>query len=189
MQKVIVVAFVAVVLIMFMGIVSAVTILDHSMCKDIDEDVNPINLTTKFNTSDMKAVSWVKIKDMSVRDNVRCEWILPNASIFSAFPNLILAKRVVMIEGPSRCAFFLYIDNQPPANIPGNWHVNFYYNDEKKFTETFTISAPTPKPTPTVTPTCTPSPTPTPEEGVPGFEAVFAIVGLLAVGYLLRRRK
>ena len=32
--------------------------------------------------------------------------------------------------------------------------------------------------------------TPTPKEnGVPGFEAVFAIAGLLAVAYLLRRRK
>jgi len=32
--------------------------------------------------------------------------------------------------------------------------------------------------------------TPTPEEkGVPGFEAVFVIVGLLAMAYLLRRRK
>jgi PGF-CTERM protein len=43
--------------------------------------------------------------------------------------------------------------------------------------------APTPAPTPT--PTATPTPTPT-----PGFEAVFAIAGLLAVAYLvLRRRK
>jgi len=32
------------------------------------------------------------------------------------------------------------------------------------------------------------TPTPTPEEGVPGFGAVFAIAGLLAVAYLLRRR-
>jgi PGF-CTERM protein len=30
------------------------------------------------------------------------------------------------------------------------------------------------------------TPTPTPEEGVPGFEAVFAIAGLLAVAYLVR---
>jgi len=42
--------------------------------------------------------------------------------------------------------------------------------------------------TPIVTPT--PSPTPTPEEkGIAGFEAVFAITGLLAVAYLLKRRK
>ena len=31
--------------------------------------------------------------------------------------------------------------------------------------------------------------TPSPEEDVPAFEAVFAIAGLLAVAYLLRRRK
>lgn len=32
-------------------------------------------------------------------------------------------------------------------------------------------------------------PTPTPDEGVPGFEAVFAIVGLLVVAYILRKRR
>lgn len=44
-------------------------------------------------------------------------------------------------------------------------------------------------PTPiTLTPTATEIPTPE-EKGVQGFEAVFAIAGLLAVVYLLRRRK
>ena len=33
------------------------------------------------------------------------------------------------------------------------------------------------------------SETPAPEEGVPGFEVIFAIAGLLAVAYLVRRRK
>ncbi|WP_456371285.1 PGF-CTERM sorting domain-containing protein, partial [Geoglobus sp.] len=66
---------------------------------------------------------------------------------------------------------------------------------------------PTPTATPTPTPTKTPTPTPTPvetkeetptpaptktteekKEG-PGFEAVFAVAGLLAVAYLLRRRQ
>ena len=54
---------------------------------------------------------------------------------------------------------------------------------------------PTPTPAPTVTPTptippvvTTPTPTPTPTED-PGFEAVFAIAGLLAVAYLVLRRK
>jgi PGF-CTERM protein len=56
---------------------------------------------------------------------------------------------------------------------------------------------PLPKPTPTpvvpptlppvATPTSTPTPMPTPEE--PGFEAVFAIAGLLAVAYLVPRKK
>ena len=43
----------------------------------------------------------------------------------------------------------------------------------------------TPMPTPAPTPEPTPEPIPKP----PGFEAIFAIVGLLAVTYLLRRRK
>lgn len=59
------------------------------------------------------------------------------------------------------------------------------------------ISSPTPAPIVILTPTpvLTPSPTatvaeiPTPEEkGISGFEVIFAITGLLAVAYLLRRR-
>jgi PGF-CTERM protein len=54
---------------------------------------------------------------------------------------------------------------------------------------------PTPTPTPTLTPTPSPSPSPsptpihTPVPTPPGFEVIFAIVGLLAVAYLLKRRK
>jgi phosphate transport system substrate-binding protein len=48
---------------------------------------------------------------------------------------------------------------------------------------------PTPTPAPTTTPsaTATATPTPTPEE--PGFEAIVAVAGLLAVTYLARRMK
>ena len=46
---------------------------------------------------------------------------------------------------------------------------------------------PTTPPAPTPKPTAEPTPTPTPEP--PGFEAVFAIAGLLAVAYLVVRRK
>jgi hypothetical protein len=46
-------------------------------------------------------------------------------------------------------------------------------------------TTPTPSPTPSLTPTSTPSPTPKP---VPGFEAFFAILWLLAVAYLLGRK-
>jgi PGF-CTERM protein len=78
------------------------------------------------------------------------------------------------------------------------------YHNEKSFIVGFGLFPPEiPKPTPTVTlvpltptPMPTPSPTatvtkiPAPEEKeVPGFEVIFAIMGLLAVAYLLRRRK
>ena len=51
------------------------------------------------------------------------------------------------------------------------------------------ISAP-PTPisaSPTPTPTATPAPSPTPTPATPSFEVVFAIFGLLAVAYILRR--
>ena len=49
------------------------------------------------------------------------------------------------------------------------------------------ISTPIPMPTPTpITPTPTPTPSPT---ETPGFEAIFAIAGLLAVAYLVGRKK
>lgn len=49
---------------------------------------------------------------------------------------------------------------------------------------TVTLIAPTPMPTPSPTTTAIP----TPEESVPGFGVIFAIVGLLAVAYLLRKK-
>ena len=47
--------------------------------------------------------------------------------------------------------------------------------------------SPSPSPTPTPSPFITPSPTPTPK--TPGYEAIFAIGSLLAVAYLVLRRK
>jgi len=53
--------------------------------------------------------------------------------------------------------------------------------------------APTPKPeaapAPTPSPTPTPVATPTPPGKIPGFEAIFALLGLLAVSYLLRKKR
>jgi len=48
----------------------------------------------------------------------------------------------------------------------------------------------TPKEKPTPVPATPPKPTPTPKPGVPGFEAVFAVVGIVVIAYilLLRRR-
>ena len=51
-----------------------------------------------------------------------------------------------------------------------------------------TLPAPvTPVPTPSLTPTPTPTPMPTPTP-TPGFEAIFAIAGILAVAYTVLRR-
>ena len=53
------------------------------------------------------------------------------------------------------------------------------------------VSTPTPSPTPQVAPNVSPSvtPPPTPTPSPPGFEAFFAIAGVLAVAYLVMRRR
>ena len=64
-------------------------------------------------------------------------------------------------------------------------------NDDEITTYTLTIQEGTGTPLPTATPTPSivpiTTPTPAPSQGIPGFEAVFAVVGLIAVSYLLRR--
>ena len=57
-------------------------------------------------------------------------------------------------------------------------------------TETL-ISTPAPIPTimPSALPAAAPTSTPTPKKHIPGFEAVFAIAGILAVAYMVLRRK
>lgn len=50
------------------------------------------------------------------------------------------------------------------------------------------LPAPTVTPTPSITPTPTPIP-PTPMPQIPGVEAIFAIAGILAVAYILRKRE
>ena len=52
------------------------------------------------------------------------------------------------------------------------------------------LATPSPTPTPVATPTPTPTPTPSPKhKWIPGFEAMVAIIGLLAVAYILKRRR
>ena len=62
------------------------------------------------------------------------------------------------------------------------YFIAFYDLDDEKVTIHYKIELED------VTPTPAPSPTPTPAP-TPGFEAIFTIAGLLAVAYLLRRRK
>jgi PGF-CTERM protein len=47
----------------------------------------------------------------------------------------------------------------------------------------------TPGVTPAITPAATPTPSPTKKPLIPGFEGIFAIAGLLAVAYLVMRRR
>ena len=91
-------------------------------------------------------------------------------------------------DTPNTCSMDLDKDNYPLMEPFEN-----YFVEEEIIPTPISI---TPTPTPTSSPTLTPTPTLTPpeiptgeEKGIPGFEAVFAIAGLLGVVYIFRRRK
>jgi hypothetical protein len=77
-------------------------------------------------------------------------------------------------------------DPSDPNDYPGKLAATPAPTSTPKPTPTTTVP-PVATPTPTRTPTPTPVQTPTPSE--PGFEAVFAIGGLVAVAYMVRRKK
>ena len=182
-KKVIAVSFVAIMVMMaFLGVVSAVTIEHHTMWKGTEDSIvtvhgstghalSTVNETTEFYVTDSRAVCLVQIERINRGDTFRFEWYDPSDLLYqvdnsSTDPYFncwfriysdgktsyetqgykILQAGTVDVSPPQlgwgTCwlSRSLKIDGNPPANKIGNWHVDFYYNDEKQFTETFTIS-------------------------------------------------
>jgi hypothetical protein len=162
---------------------SAVTIENHTMCKDTESRIAtihnstgyaplPIDETTEFYLTDSEAICWVQIERINRGDTFRFEWYNPSDLFYqlnnsttdpyfecwkTIYSNVITSHHDLQgyyildvgfvnislpILGFDTCwlSSSLKIDGYPPANVIGNWHVDFYYNDEKQFTETFTIS-------------------------------------------------
>ena len=73
-----------------------------------------------------------------------------------------------------------------PASI-GHCHGHVWWTMPVPLPSPSPVVTPVPSPSPAVSPTPTPSPSPTPTP--PGFEAIFAITGILAVAYLALRKR
>ncbi|MEM2345445.1 MAG: PGF-pre-PGF domain-containing protein [Archaeoglobaceae archaeon] len=84
----------------------------------------------------------------------------------------------------------------PTKFLSSDGKYNYYESETPSFSLFAAVLKPSEAPTPAVTPTTPPTtlvttPTTTPAEKpfIPGFEVIFAIAGLLAVSYLIRRKK
>ncbi|MEM2191435.1 MAG: PGF-pre-PGF domain-containing protein [Archaeoglobaceae archaeon] len=84
----------------------------------------------------------------------------------------------------------------PTKFVGSDGKYNYYESTTESFSLFAAVLKPSEAPTPAVTPTTPPTtlvttPTTTPAEKpfIPGFEVIFAIAGLLAVSYLIRRKK
>ena len=121
---------------------SAWQLVDHYMCKDVDQITNlPISpRTISFNHTDMRAISWLCIDVTGLTEiiNVTWQWKDPSDVLYMQYN--------FSARGGSRWNLWAYIliKGYPPAEKRGVWHVGVYLNgrsfrNTKLFTETFTI--------------------------------------------------
>lgn len=107
-------------------------ILNHMMTKQIDlNGCSPPTPTDTFTTKDTKASCWMEIVNLKAGDVTVSKWYDPyNNAVGES--TLIADKD---IEHGCIIAY-MYLSR---GTLAGNWHVDFYHNDIKQFTEEFTI--------------------------------------------------
>ena len=109
-------------------------IIDHVMTKAPKEG-SGCEIPTQANTFyhyDEAAYCWMVFTASSLEDEIRCMWYKPNGELYHE--ELTLSSYMTGCWYPS-----ILISGHTPANTPGEWRVDVYYNGIKAFTEYFTI--------------------------------------------------
>jgi hypothetical protein len=113
-------------------------LLDHAMASNVDESTNNvITRTNVFSGTDSKAYSWLSLGNARA-GTVEWRWYSPGDVAYRTVS--------VNIPAPSGAYWDAYnvwsyitIAGDNAANLPGNWHVDVYLDDQKLLTEQFTI--------------------------------------------------
>lgn len=118
---------------------SSTFIKDHIMASNVDESTN--NVITRaysFSSTDSKAYSWISL-GKAENGTVKWMWYSPDGNLYRT--------ETVDIPTPSGDYWpsynvwsYIYIAGDNAANLPGDWHVDVYLDDQKEYTEYFSIS-------------------------------------------------
>lgn len=119
---------------------AALNLLDHTMCKDVDNNDQPISRTSTFATTDAEAICWLYVDATTVTGTVTLtyNWYDPSNSLFGQPTDTFTGGT------PQRHWMGMYIKDHTAATKPGTWHVDVYatggtFQNVKLFSETFTI--------------------------------------------------
>ena len=118
-------------------------ISDYTMCKDVQESspYDPIERTSTFLSNDEKAISWLRLDDVTNSLNVRWDWYDPLGNPYYTWD---LDTSDPADEGYdywdwTKAWCYIPIKDHAAAEKPGLWVVKVYIDDEYEFEEEFTI--------------------------------------------------
>jgi hypothetical protein len=118
-------------------------ISDYTMCENVQTSspYDPIERTSTFLADDEKAVSWLRLDDVTNSLNVRWDWYDPLGNPYYTWD---LDTSDPADEGYgywdwTKAWCYIPIKDYAAAEKPGLWVVKVYIDDEYKFEEEFTI--------------------------------------------------
>jgi len=108
--------------------VSRIAILEHALCKQLDENGDPVEMSSVF-VAEESVISWLSVVNASEGDEIR--W-------FFKGPNEIMKEIPYTLEwdGEGYCCAMLDLNNYDSV---GDWTVTVYVNGEDVLTQQFTV--------------------------------------------------
>ena len=113
----------------------AEVILNHMITKDPKWETNCETPTPNytFYPRDRRAYCWIEIDDIIEGDLIKYEWYDPSSTLYVDYTH------TMSFTGNGCALDWIDIRNDVPANTPGDWHVDVFYNGTFQFTENFSI--------------------------------------------------
>ena len=140
-RKLIIAATLMMVVFLILSTSEAIVIKEHVITKDPKENTScetPIPNYT-FSLDDETAYSWILINGAAGGDDIRWYWYGPDSTLYQEWANMPPPWEIILCSWSPLDIRYGY-----PEVMPGNWHVDLYYNGVYQFTENFTIAAKSP---------------------------------------------
>ena len=115
-------------------------LMDHTMCKGLNEKKEPVDRTDAFSTQDASAYSSIKIGPVYGSHKVDWNWYSPNRELYYSRTRTIdpLSKGPYYLDW-DWASCLIFIKGQDAERLPGDWHVEVLVDGRLVATEKFSL--------------------------------------------------
>jgi len=115
-------------------------LMDHTMCKGLNEKKEPVDRTDAFSTQDASAYSSIKIGPVYGSHKVDWNWYSPNRELYYSSTRTIdpLSKGPYYLDW-DWASCLIFIKGQDAERLPGDWHVEVLVDGRLVATEKFSL--------------------------------------------------